>query len=896
MGMGLNLATAFIRVRADMSHLGVDLRKARGVIDRRLLSMTVGAGLVFGGLARSLQQVLKYSVVAATGLETIEEELSILTGSAKEAQSIMTGLIDFATKTPFTMPDLLSVTEQMVNFGERGKGLMKTLKMLGDASMGSREKFNTLALVFNQIRGRTYLVAQDFYQLSQRGIISLDDLAKYLGKTRKETAILQQAGKISFEQVRGTLEMLTSAGGRYANMMERMSMTTMGLWSTAIDVINMVAATMGTSLLPAVRFVLNIFIGAGFAISDFVKRGGALLGWALVVTTAVVTLGAAIAALGATMILFKLSWPFFLAGGKMALIFTGIAIAAGFLIGFIAKLTFVQRIFAKTWKMVSDAAAVAVTYIKGILETLKVVIRQTWYQIQVSGAWEKLKATAVGVFGPIYRMVLYVGEAIKNMAAKGVAALSSLFSWVAGQLPSFLGMVVSIGGAFLQIWIIARAISAIRIFRTLSILMPLIFQAVGGFGTILTLFKLLSGITPFLKLLSAVRWVFVLASALLNLSAVYAGLMAAPWIIVFAVGIGAAYVGAMIFYEAIKSIWTVWASLIPKFEESFFLIWEIWQNLSDSVQVFYGIAVEVFTAFYKMVAGVILQVGEILNYLIQDMFQGPEDAMMVFFGAVMDYINSFLDSISILTTDWEMTWDWLKIKGEQALYQIWDSLEWFFNNFGPIAIAGSVTMLGIFETLGRNIFAFFYNTGIRIMKVMKALWAGIKSGLSGESFADAFMLKMRDELKDRKGEMSVKNFTIKDDFNRTFEHFGGSWASKNSAKVEALQKKADEVWNKMKKKRDDKRLERMWAEAEWDRKAPEKKPPVKPPEPVVRYIFSMETGRYGFQEFGDKIQDMLLKQAGQDKQDTTNTLLEASNKTQDSILKATKDNKPMGLA
>ena len=1249
MGMGINLATAYITVQTNLGAFNRNLYQVRRQLDD-MFGVLLGAKFASGLFMVGLDTIVIKSIQAARSLEAMTTELEILTGSASEAAEIVKGVIEFAARTPFTIPDLLSVTEQMVNFGERGQKLMKTLKMLGDAAMGNREKFNTLALVFNQIRGRAYLVAQDFYQLSQRGILSMDDLAKYLGKTRAETAKLQQAGKISFEAVRGTLEMLTSAGGRYANMMEKMSQTFEGLWSTSIDVFNMAFQSLGAKFIPIVGRLLKVFIYLGFQINEFIKSKGDIIVWAATVGAALATV--TFFATGLILILSALnvSIKAFMIGSSVAtgvivvaMAITALAVAYNkYLIPSQTKLTQlwytaynivgsrlvpILQLLTDTVKQlfeeITEGFLQAIGPFRGFLEKfdLRSILMQNRFEIDLffdrlyyllqkiqyalvglarpatklltilaafagvrlvilsvnavvfpliaaflslvnpvtavlsvfsaflpilngigillvpinlglsliltllsaisksvsffsaaissafvssrlavigffryaSGVFRAFVSTFSFVFFPLraaiqaflvgslnyiilftqaayglmvwlfanigslimsavsfvktfvlasYGLMVWLVGAVASkfvamvvavktfvlasyglmvwlvgaIAAKFVAMLSfiktfvlaayGLMVWLVSSIGTSLlsavsfvktfvlasyGLVVwlvsSIGAVFLSavsfvktfvlasyglmVWLVSSigpmlwsAFTAlpgligaalyggarllIVVFSNVISLLPAILAAVfrAAFVAIPQLFwvaiKMIPGL--FLSVISAIPQIFLagfrmigplLLTAVMNLPGLLMGALTGGFGAVTGIfgflagGITAAFSAALSAVVPIviailgALVWIIpvvmgvlavvklmnggWTYLLeymkanrPVFDEMGMALWDVFMNAKDGLMWLADTAV---WAFNQMIYWVTFAADWMMQALLQAFGFSTTNAQG-FFDTVVGYFQYFLDWLSIITTDWTSSWEYMQVKAYQYLLTIWGNILWVFNNFIPLVLGVASGVISVFSDLAFNIIETFKPIGSSLAAIFKAAWESAKAAISGGDFTKVFMDTMIDEMAkipdSAAKSMADIGTNARTAFDQAFQGSGGTMVNPMQAQIDVEAAKAAALWDKMRQKRDDKRMERLWADAEWGNvekklKIEEKKPKPKPEDKPLPSVFSMKAGKYGFQEFGDKIQETLLKDAGGDKQDRMIGLAESGNKTQENILKAVKANKPVGL-
>lgn len=272
--MGIELARAFVSVRGDVTHLATDLRSAQPGI-RSAVAEIVSS---IGGIRNAFLGLAAIGAVFKAGqFEQTVIAFETMIGSVEETKKTLEDLTEFAAKTPFEMPEIESAARGLIQFGERGDELMKTLHMLGNAASGSSTPFGFLALVFNQVRGVGKLLTQDFRQLSTRGILSLADIAKYYGITTEAAQKMLSTGQISFEELKKILESLSAEGGRFHNLMERQSKSLLGLWSTLKDAMGITARTIGQELVPTAKEFVVVAIKIVEVVRTFVQEHSTLI-------------------------------------------------------------------------------------------------------------------------------------------------------------------------------------------------------------------------------------------------------------------------------------------------------------------------------------------------------------------------------------------------------------------------------------------------------------------------------------------------------------------------------------------------------------------------------------------------------------------------------------------
>lgn len=397
--MGIELARAYVTVRADSSGLGPDLDRTKGEVEAKLREIQAGAAAMLGMFASKATSILRSGLADAEFMETTQVEMETMLGSAKETQDVLAKLTQFAAATPFEMPQLISLTRDLITFGERGDEIFKTLKMLGDASGGSAQKFGMVGLVFNQIRGAGKLLTQDFRQLSTRGVISLKDVAEYYKTTTAKAQEMMSAGKISFNDFRKILEKLTSEGGRFANGMEKQSKTMQGLRSTMNDSLNIAKRFIAEPLVPHIKSFYSAVIEVTNALLPMIKAGGEALSFAVVGAASFATLGAAFYGAGIMARFFGMTLKGMILGGmRIALPILAIGAAIGALVSYFdvpkrlgAAFSWLrERLFGNeavannlrvAWERIRDTAGIVAAAIMKVFAPFATLTGNTWNDV-----------------------------------------------------------------------------------------------------------------------------------------------------------------------------------------------------------------------------------------------------------------------------------------------------------------------------------------------------------------------------------------------------------------------------------------------------------------------------------------------------------------------------------
>ncbi|WP_373899274.1 tape measure protein [Haloimpatiens sp. FM7315] len=210
-------------------------------------------GVALGGLGAI---GFKYN----SDMEQYMAGFTTMLGSADKASKHMNELKTFAAKTPFEMSDLAQASTTLQAFGVDIKEVTPDLKMLGDISLGNKEKFNGLALVFGQVKSQGKLMGQDLMQMINNGFNPLQIISEKTGKSMSQLKDEMSKGQISYEMVADAMKTATSEGGMFCGAMDKQSNTMTGLLSTLKDNLGALAGKLATPIFKLVKKGLEDFI------------------------------------------------------------------------------------------------------------------------------------------------------------------------------------------------------------------------------------------------------------------------------------------------------------------------------------------------------------------------------------------------------------------------------------------------------------------------------------------------------------------------------------------------------------------------------------------------------------------------------------------------------------
>ncbi|WFB34456.1 tape measure protein [Kiritimatiellota bacterium B12222] len=193
----------------------------RGLFDFR--TILAGGGLL-GGFGVSVKK--------AFDVETVQTQLKVALGNAKEAKKIYKEMVSFSDSTNFDADEVTKLGTSLIATGSAAGDVIDEIKMLGDIAAGTSTPLNELGNVLIKIRGKGKLQGDTMDMFMERGIPIVKALSKELGIAESEVADFVSSGQVGFPVVISALKSMTSEGGQFHNMMKELSTQGNGLIST----------------------------------------------------------------------------------------------------------------------------------------------------------------------------------------------------------------------------------------------------------------------------------------------------------------------------------------------------------------------------------------------------------------------------------------------------------------------------------------------------------------------------------------------------------------------------------------------------------------------------------------------------------------------------------------
>lgn len=246
------------RVQANAHRVGDSFRRAFSLGNLKDSLMDIPGMRLFTNpyvvLGAGIGAITKLGMEAENSAISFE----VLLGSSEKATDMLGKITEMAAKTPFEKMDLQNAAQQMLNFGVAENQVLDYMKQLGDIAAGDKQRFQSLALVFGQVSSAGKLSGQDLLQFINAGFNPLKELADMTGESYASLQEKMSKGLITTDMVAAAMKRATSEGGKFYQMMDKMSATTGGRISTVMDNIKERTAAMFKYIAPLIANILEL--------------------------------------------------------------------------------------------------------------------------------------------------------------------------------------------------------------------------------------------------------------------------------------------------------------------------------------------------------------------------------------------------------------------------------------------------------------------------------------------------------------------------------------------------------------------------------------------------------------------------------------------------------------
>lgn len=262
---------------ADFSITG-EVRLNSDLAEKSTSKWTVAAGQMIADFAKQasskLAEVVKSGVDYNATMESYLTNFKVMLGSEEAAATKLSEIRKMAASTPFSLDDLTSGTQTLLQFGIAADDTTGVLQRLGDISLGNAEKLQTLTRAYGKMSSAQKVTLENVNMMIDAGFNPLNQICDATGESMSDLYKRISDGKVSFSELEAAVEAATSQGGQFYNGMLEASQTFSGRMSTLTDNTKALLGALSDSFYSSLSGLLPIANDAVLALTDAFTEGG----------------------------------------------------------------------------------------------------------------------------------------------------------------------------------------------------------------------------------------------------------------------------------------------------------------------------------------------------------------------------------------------------------------------------------------------------------------------------------------------------------------------------------------------------------------------------------------------------------------------------------------------
>ncbi len=262
---------------ADFSITG-EVRLNSDPAEKSTSKWTIAAGQMIADFAKQasskLAEVVKSGVDYNATMESYLTNFKVMLGSEEAAATKLSEIRKMAASTPFSLDDLTSGTQTLLQFGIAADDTTGVLQRLGDISLGNAEKLQTLTRAYGKMSSAQKVTLENVNMMIDAGFNPLNQICDATGESMSDLYKRISDGKVSFSELEAAVEAATSQGGQFYNGMLEASQTFSGRLSTLTDNTKALLGALSDSLYSSLSDLLPVANDVVLELTDAFTEGG----------------------------------------------------------------------------------------------------------------------------------------------------------------------------------------------------------------------------------------------------------------------------------------------------------------------------------------------------------------------------------------------------------------------------------------------------------------------------------------------------------------------------------------------------------------------------------------------------------------------------------------------
>lgn len=239
---------------ADFSITG-EVRLNSDPAEKSTSKWTVAAGQMIADFAKKaaseLSNVVKSGVDYNATMQSYLTNFKVMLGSEEQAAAKLAEIRKMEASTPFSLDDLTSGTQTLLQFGIAADDTTGVLQQLGDISLGNADKLQTLVRAYGKMSSAQKVTLENVNMMIDAGFNPLNQICTATGESMADLYKRISDGKVSFAELEAAVASATSQGGQFYNGMLEASQTFSGRMSTLKDNVSALTGELTSGLFEA---------------------------------------------------------------------------------------------------------------------------------------------------------------------------------------------------------------------------------------------------------------------------------------------------------------------------------------------------------------------------------------------------------------------------------------------------------------------------------------------------------------------------------------------------------------------------------------------------------------------------------------------------------------------
>jgi len=252
LGLVDNISSSISKIKSNFNDNFSSMQKSV----KSLSNEIKGANVALGALGSFV--TIKKIIDAKTEIDNLKISLNSAFGS-EVGGGLFKELKSIQENTAIGQKPFLEAAVAMKGLGVETSKITPLLGNLADIAGSNEGAFNTLATAIGKVSVNGSLGTRELMALRSAGFDPLRIISQKTGESIENLNERLKEGKISFKEIEGVLKTVTSEGGQFYGISQKLSQTIGGRLSSVLSKFGDILAMIGDAMEPKFNSILNFF-------------------------------------------------------------------------------------------------------------------------------------------------------------------------------------------------------------------------------------------------------------------------------------------------------------------------------------------------------------------------------------------------------------------------------------------------------------------------------------------------------------------------------------------------------------------------------------------------------------------------------------------------------------